>query len=148
MKNKLILLFVIVLGLMLVAFVSLKLPNQTKTQTQQKSNDSISYQSQTDEKGEVVVEAVPTKLSSKENSEFTVKFTTHSVDLNYDLKNIASLTDDKGNEYKALSWTGGKGGHHLSGTLIFPRLLKKASSVTLKISGIDNTDRVFSWDLK
>ena len=150
MKNKFVLLFVLLLGLTTIVFVILQFTNQTKinNQIQEKSKSSVSYQLLTDEKGEVVVEALPTKLSRKENSAFTIKFTTHSVDLNYDLKNIAILTDDKGNQYKALSWTGGKGGHHISGTLTFAKLSQEASAVTLTIPGIDNTDRVFSWDLK
>ena len=150
MKNKLVLLFAIILGLGIISFVILKFPNQTKigkSQVEQKNNSSIWYKPRTDEKGEVVVEAVPTKLSTKENSEFIVKFTTHSVDLNYDLENIAILTDDKGNQYKSISWTGGKGGHHIEGTLTFSKLSQDASAVTLTIPGIDNQDRIFEWEL-
>lgn len=148
MRYKLILLFLI--GLIIIAFISLQLISRTKTNSQilEKSNISVSYQSQIDEKGAVIVEALPTKLSPEENSEFTIKFTTHSVDLNYDFKNISTLIDDKGRKYKPLSWTGGKGGHHIAGTLTFAKLSKEASSVTLTIPGIDKIDRVFTWDLK
>ena len=149
MKNKSVLLFVILLGIGIIIFVSLKLPNQTKipTQIQQKSNSSVLYQQQTDEKGSVVVEATPISLTSKKNASFTVSLTTHSGDLNYDVVAIAKLTDNKGNTYNPISWTGGKGGHHIEGTLTFSKLSQEASAVTLTIPGIDNQDRVFEWKL-
>ena len=80
MRNKLILLLVIVLGIGIIAFISLKFSNQAKTltQIQQKSNNSASYQSQTNEKGSVIVEATPLLLTSGEDASFTVTFTTHS----------------------------------------------------------------------
>src|SRR3972149_2773217 len=98
MKIKLILLLVIVLGIGITAFVFFNLPDQTKTeiQTQQKSNNSVLYEKQTDEKVAVVVEATPISLMSEKNVSFTVTFTTHSGDLNYDIADIAKLTDDKG----------------------------------------------------
>ncbi len=145
MKNKLILLFVLIFGIVIILVVGLRFFEPTLSPD--KSNTNTVYQSQTNEKGAVVVEVLPTKLSSKENAEFTLEFTTHSVDLGYDIKAIALLTDDKDNTYKALSWTGGKGGHHISGTLTFAKLSQEASAVTLTIPGIDNFDRVFEWKL-
>jgi len=149
MRNKLILLLVIVLGIGIIAFISLKFSNQAKTltQIQQKSNNSASYQSQTNEKGSVIVEVTPLLLTSGKDASFTVTFTTHSGDLNYDIAAISKLTDNKGKEYDPISWTGGKGGHHLEGTLIFSKLSQDASSVTLTIPGIDNQDRIFKWRL-
>ncbi len=148
MKFKIVLLFLI--GLIIAAFVGLQLISRAKTnsQIQEKNNISVSYQSQTDEKGEVVVEATPINLSPKGNVSFDIKFTTHSVDLDYDIKETALLIDDKENEHKALSWTGGKGGHHILGILTFSKLSEEATSVQLMIPGIDNKDRVFTWDLK
>lgn len=150
MKNKLTLLLALVISLGIIVFVVLRLPNQTKTQTQiqQKSNSSVSYQPQINEKGSVVVEATPLSLSAKDNVSFSVTLTTHSGDLDYDLLAISKLTDNKGNVYSPLSWTGGRGGHHISGKLTFPKLSQGALSVILTISKIDNQDRVFIWDLK
>lgn len=149
MKNKLILLFAILLGLTIIIFVILQFANQTKTnnQIQENSNINVSYQTQTDEKGSVVAEATPILLKSGGNASFIVKFTTHSVDLNYDIAAIAKLTDDKDNVYKPLSWTGGSDGHHIEGELTFPKLSQDASSVKLTIPGIDNQDRIFEWKL-
>ena len=147
MKNKIVLLFLI--GLIIVVFVGLQLISRTKTnsQIQQKSNSSVLYKQQIDEKGSVVVEVTPISLASENNTSFTLSFTTHSGDLNYDVVAIAKLTDNKGNTYNPISWTGGKGGHHIEGTLTFPKLSQEASTVTLTIPGIDNQDRVFEWKL-
>ena len=77
-----------------------------------------------------------------------IKFDTHSVELNYDVAKIAQLTDDTGNIYTPVSWTGGKGGHHVEGILAFPTIANSAKKVTLTIPHIDNKDRIFNWDLK
>lgn len=147
MKNKIVLLFLI--GLIIVVFVGLQLISRTKTnsQIQQKNNSSVLYQQQIDEKGSVVVEVTPISLASENNTSFTLSFTTHSGDLNYDIVAISKLADNKGNTYKPISWTGGKGGHHISGTLTFAKLSQEASAVTLTIPGIDKIDRVFEWKL-
>ena len=149
MKNKLVLLFLIILGIGIIVLISLKFFNQTKTQTkiQQKDSNVISYQSQTDEKASVTIEATPLLLRGGDKTSFTVIFTTHSGDLNYDIVATSKLSDEKGNTYKALSWTGGKGGHHLSGVLSFPSISKEVKSVTLTIPQIDNKDRIFEWKL-
>lgn len=145
-NNKLVL-SLLIFALIIIASVGLQLSSQTKQTPIQELKSAASYRTQTSEKGEVVVEVVPTKLSSKENSEFIIRLSTHSVDLSYDIKNIASLTDDKSKVYKPISWTGEKGGHHIEGTLVFPKLSQDAMSVTLKIPGIGSQDRIFEWRL-
>lgn len=107
---------------------------------------TLAYQTQINEKGEVGVAVTPL-LFSKDSSKFTVVLTTHSVELDYDLKEISILTDDQKNDYKALSWSGGKGGHHLEGTLVFPNISKDAKAVKLTFKKIDSVDRVFSWKI-
>lgn len=123
---------------------------------QQKPNKGIperkiileqSYQTLTDEKGEVTVAATPKILEAGKNAQFELKFNTHSVDLDYDLLKISRLSDNKGNIYEPLSWSGGKGGHHIEGTLTFPVLAGKSESVKLIINRIDNNDREFIWKL-
>lgn len=148
--DKLGLLYVGILFLGVIAFIVLRLPNQTKNQTpiQQKSSTNVSYQSQTDEKGAVIVEVTPLSLTRGENASFTVTLTTHSGEPVYDILATSRLTDDKGNTYKALSWTGGEGGHHVSGLLTFSNLSPQAKSVTLTIPGIDKQDRIFEWEFK
>ncbi len=145
MKNKLVLFLVLILGIVIILAVGLR--SFGPAPASNKSNTNTVSKAQTNEKGSVVVEAVPLSLSVKDNASFTVSLTTHSGDINYDLLAISKLTDDKGNTYRALSWTGEKGGHHISGTLTFPKLSQDASAVTLTIPGIDNQDRVFKWKL-
>lgn len=149
MKNKLILLFIILLGLTVVVFASLQLNSRTKTQsqTQEKSDRTVLYGTQTNEKGSVIVEAIPISLTRGKNASFTLTFTTHTGDLSYDIGTIAKLTDNKGNIYNPVSWTGGKGGHHIEGILTFPAIAESTQKLTLTVPGIDNQDRVFEWKL-
>ncbi len=52
---------------------------------------------------------------------FAVAMNTHSVDLDgYDLAQLATLHTDQGVEVLPLSWDAPRGGHHRSGTLVFP----------------------------
>ncbi len=146
MKFKAILLFVIILGIVIILVVGFR--SFAPTLSPNKSNTNTVYQSQTNEKGAIVVEATPLSLTRRDNTSFTITFTTHSGNPVYDIATTSKLTDDKGNTYKALSWTGGKGGHHVSGILTFPPISKEAKFVTLTIPQIDNFDRVFSWDLE
>lgn len=112
----------------------------------QKPAKTLTYQTQINEEGEVGVSVTPL-LFSKDSSKFSVVLTTHSVELDYDLKEISVLADDQKNEYRAISWDGGKGGHHLKGTLIFPAFAKNTRVVKLTIKKIDSVDRVFEWNL-
>jgi len=105
------------------------------------------YKTKINEEGNVVVEVTPINLSENEEVKFNVILETHSIDLNKDLKEISLLIDEKGNEYKAKTWTGGIGGHHLSGDLIFPPLKKDVKSVKLVIKGIEDIERIFEWEL-
>ena len=92
--------------------------------------------------GAVSVEVTPTSAGS-----FEVVLNTHSVDLDFDLTKAMSLSDDLGNVYSPISWSGGKGGHHLTGSVVFGDILKKARKVTLTISEIESPTLSFSWDL-
>lgn len=115
--------------------------NTQPTQTENK------YKTQTNSEGEVTVEVTPISLSKDSNVQFKMVLNTHSVALDKDLKEVSILTDDNGQEYKPISWSGGVGGHHLEGILIFPPLSKETKSVKLTISGIANVNRVFEWIL-
>lgn len=112
----------------------------------QKPAKTLSYQTQTNEEGEVGVSVTPL-LFSKDLSKFSMVLTTHSVELDYDLKEISVLADDQKNVYRALSWDGGRGGHHLKGTLIFPAFAKNTKAVKLVIRGIEGVDRSFEWEM-
>lgn len=84
----------------------------------------------------------------KERLAFDVVMDTHSVDLdNYDLKSLAVLRDDQGNEYRPVSWESAPGGHHRSGRLSFPSQ-SQAQSVELIIRDVANVkQRTFRWQL-
>ena len=72
---------------------------------------------------------------------------THSVELDYDYSQIASLIDDQGNSYRVVSWNGGRSGHHLEGKLNFEALRENINKVTLILSGIDNQTHNLTWDI-
>lgn len=110
------------------------------------SAKTLSYQTQTNEEGEVGITVTPL-LFSKDSTKFSVVLTTHSAELDYDLKEISVLADDQNNEYRAISWDGGRGGHHLKGTLVFPKISKNAKAVKFTIKKIDSVDRVFEWEI-
>lgn len=115
-----------------------------------KDNDQIQqkiYQTQTNEQNDVSVEVTPISLETNSLVKFKVVLDTHILELDYDLMKISKLTDDKGQIYNPISWSGGSGGHHLSGELIFPAVPDKAKSLELTISNIEGVDRMFRWDL-
>src|SRR3970282_1973076 len=80
------------------------------------SQEKKSFESKTDNQGEVTVEVTPKNVSTRSETTFQVTLNTHSVALDLDLVKISKLIDDQGNTYQPLSWDGGSGGHHLSGT--------------------------------
>lgn len=141
---------VLVLGLAVVVIRGTESPQKNQsvpTKTQEQEQKLNKYKTQTNSEGEVSVEINPLSLSSKEDVRFNIVLNTHSVALEKDLKNTSVLVDDKGNEYKPISWDGGTGGHHLEGILIFPKLLENAKSAKLTIRGIADINRNFEWEL-
>jgi hypothetical protein len=86
--------------------------------------------------------------------EFQVSMNTHSVDLSMDLADLSTLSTDTGVSLQALKWDAVPGGHHVSGTLIFPSaqggnsILDGANKLTLTIVNVDIPSRVFEWELR
>ncbi len=84
---------------------------------------------------------------------FDISLDTHSGDLDgYDLKELALLRDDAGNEYRPTSWGSPPGGHHRSGKLTFAPLSPESATstkyielVVRNVAGIE--ERVLRWDL-
>ena len=108
-----------------------------------------------DEQGAVVFEVTPLNLGTPADAlEFDVAMNTHSVDLSMDLAALSTLSTDTGVTVQASKWDAVPGGHHVSGTLIFPSaqdgksILEGASKLTLTIVSVDATSRVFEWELK
>ncbi len=98
----------------------------------------------------VDVEVKPQEVSFAEPLKFDIAFNTHQVSLNFDVAKISSLKDDKGTVYKPLRWEGAPpGGHHRSGTLIFPKLAEGTKAITLTLKNIAKVpERKFTWKLE
>jgi hypothetical protein len=108
-----------------------------------------------DEQGAVVFEVTPLNLGTPADTlQFQVSMNTHSVDLSMDLAVLSTLSTDTDVSLQALKWDAVPGGHHVSGTLIFPStqdgqsILESASKLTLTIDNVDAPSRVFEWELK
>lgn len=109
----------------------------------------------TDQQGAIIVEVTPLDLGTPaENLEFDIVLNTHSVDLSMDLATLSTLTTDTGANIQAMYWDAPRGGHHVSGTLIFPSMqeggsiLEGATKLALTIVDLDVPSRVFEWDLR
>ncbi|MBU1017159.1 hypothetical protein KJ678_03310 [Patescibacteria group bacterium] len=95
------------------------------------------------------IDVTPIDFSPGKLIQFEIAFNTHQGNLDLDLTQQSVLIDDFGNTYLPLEWQGGRGGHHLSGKLIFPPL--KSTTKTLKLA-INNVygikERIFEWGLE
>lgn len=137
----------IVLGLIFRAY------SPTSSSRQATTNNTPSaltpYETKDNAGGNVTVSVTPLSLKPGLPASFDVSFETHSVDLAFDVAQIASLTDNMGTTYTPL-WEGSPpGGHHRSGTLRFAPDLSKATSLSLSfrdVAGIPT--RVFNWEVQ
>lgn len=107
-----------------------------------------------DAQGAVTVTVTPLNLdASADTLEFEIVMNTHSVDLSMDLATLSTLTTDTGITVQAALWDAPRGGHHVTGKLIFPAtkdgelILKDAAKITLTIVNLDAPSRVFEWEL-
>lgn len=107
-----------------------------------------------DEQGAVIVSVEPTNLDNpSETLDFQIGMNTHSVELDMDLSQLATLTTDTGKTLQPSGWEGGRGGHHVTGVLSFPvdvesPPLEGVSTLTLTIREVDVPERVFTWQLE
>ncbi|MGA2765588.1 MAG: hypothetical protein ABSG17_19745 [Spirochaetia bacterium] len=78
---------------------------------------------------------------------FKVELNTHSFPLAFDIAKIALLSDGKDLIEPASAWSGGKGGHHISGTLSFPAAsLRDSETIILSLTGAGGgEDLSFVW---
>jgi len=99
--------------------------------------------------GEVDIKVTPLVLKAGEKPQFEIEFNTHSIELDFNISQIASLTNDNGNAYTSSTWEGSPpGGHHREGTLTFSESLKETKSITLALLNISNVaKREFTWSL-
>ena len=148
--NKLLIIIIIIFsGLILFNIFNNKTEDKVIINSE-KSIDIIEnkYTSQSDEQARVTVEIIPTALGVNESKNiFDVSFNTHSVEMDYDFSKVIVLKDDLGNIYEALEWTGGRGGHHVSGEIIFSAIDAQASNIEIDVLGVGGVDRNFKWNL-
>ena len=104
---------------------------------------------QTNDEAMVTVVVTPLNLDDQSAAtlDFEVALNTHSVDLGYDLTQIATLSNDAGEKVKPTRWDGpAGGGHHRAGTLSFPQLRQRGQTLTLTLRGVaDVPERKFTW---
>lgn len=153
MKRKLFFIFSIVV----LSFVAIKLfGGNTEKKVLGKANETevinqvtktSNLEPQLVEMGAVTVKLTPVQLEPNKEVVFNLELNTHSVELAYDYTKIMKMYDQSGNNYLVKEWTGGNGGHHLSGQLIFEGLKDGVNSVILDIEEIDDQSSSFSWDL-
>ncbi|MBA3074274.1 MAG: hypothetical protein FP831_11795 [Anaerolineae bacterium] len=108
---------------------------------------------QTDMQGLITVEITPENLEKLDENSiiFDVSLDTHSINLSMDLAQLSTLTTDTGKVIQATTWDATRGGHHVSGKLIFntvvdgKNLLDGVKGFTITITGLDVPSRQFSW---
>lgn len=107
-----------------------------------------------DTQGAVEVTVTPLDWSSGPVTlDFDVAMNTHSVELVFDLAELATLTTDTGLTLQPVKWDAPSGGHHVEGTLSFPAqldgksVLEGVHQLTLAIEDVDTAERTFTWEL-
>jgi len=152
-KTIIILLIVVLIGGFLIFYQNRSRGIEQKTsgtnQINQQTNIELKWETKTDEQANITVTVTPIDiLSQSKEWKFDVVMNTHSVELDQDMTKIAVLVDDQDKEYKPFNWEGPVGGHHREGVLIFNQIVPIPKSVELKISGIGDVVRSFTWQLK
>jgi hypothetical protein len=108
-------------------------------------------QKKTAEKGGVSVSVIPLNLAEGATAtiDFQLVMDTHSGALPSDMISFAKLVGEGGVETPPFAWNGGRGGHHLSGTLSFPAVIRKeGGSLTLILKSVDGrNDMRFEWEV-
>lgn len=118
-----------------------------------KPSGAVEPIAQSNEGGGVTVKVTPLNLSdaTADTLEFEVVLDTHTVELNYDIAQLAILRDNLGNEYAPAAWTTTEsGGHHVSGKLSFADrstlLQSGVTELTLDVTNIAGVaSRPFTW---
>lgn len=108
---------------------------------------------QINEAGQITVKA--TWQGPDAGPVFAIVMDTHAVDLDgYDLRRLAVLRIDNGQEIPPTGWDAPKGGHHRAGTLTFPTtaadgtppITANTRTIELIIRDVgDVPERTFTW---
>ena len=102
------------------------------------------------EGGSVTIKVKPLNLGSGGATlEFDVVMDTHSVELNFDLKQLTVLKTDTGAEVKPSAYQIGSG-HHVESKLSFPAdKIGGARMLTLILKNVSGVaERTFTWNLQ
>jgi len=122
-------------------------PNVTQTDSET-ATTSQKFDSRIDDQANVTVTVTPIQLARDSDEwKFNVVMDTHSVELDQNMLDVAVLIDDQGTRYPPLNWDGPTGGHHREGVLTFGKMTTTSKKVELKISGIGDVIRNFTWQL-
>ncbi len=100
------------------------------------------------EAGGVTAKATPLNPGDEKapTLDFAIVMDTHAGSLPLDVAKIATAHGPSGAVIPAAAWKGGKGGHHLTGTLSFPSgSLRSAAPLTLTLRGEDGGSLAFVW---
>jgi hypothetical protein len=97
--------------------------------------------------GEIEIEVVPKSITPGKEMVFTLTLDNHIIDLDYDLVQMTVAVDQSGRIYTPVDWTGGRGGHHLTGDLVFAELSQEARQIGLNIRSINNQNVLFDWEI-
>lgn len=108
------------------------------------------------EGGGVTVKVAPLTLTTEDAAtlDFALSLDTHTVELNYDLAQLAVLTDNLGNEYTPAAWTPEKSdGHHVGGLLSFGDratiLQDGVTELALNVKDVAGVaERQFTWTIE
>ncbi|MBI2939222.1 MAG: hypothetical protein HYY04_02195 [Chloroflexi bacterium] len=119
------------------------------------SSDASDATTRVSDGGQVMVKV--TWPGAGDPLQFAVEMDSHAVDLDgYDLRLLAVLRTDQGQEARPSTWDAPKGGHHRSGALTFsavtaddsPLVGPNTRSVELLIRDVAGVpERVFRWAL-
>jgi len=151
MKNTVVTILSIVafVGGFLALFLSGPVEKKTSVTNQaiQQTNIKQNWESKTDEQLAITVIVTPVDILSQSNEwKFDIVMDNHTIELDQDLVKNTILVDDQGKVYKPLRWEGSEaGGHHREGILVFETINPNPKSIELKISGIGDIIRNFSW---
>ena len=113
----------------------------------EENKENVALEIKFSKEGDVEISVLP-KISGNE-VEFKITMDTHSVNLTYDIIELAELTDERGRTRKASGWDGdSSGGHHREGVLKFDLPSPAPKSFILKIRNVSGVkERVFKWGL-
>ena len=140
----------VLVGAFIVFYNSKPVPSPAQSSLSTEETQA-KWESKTDDQGSVTVTVTPVAIDlSSQTTEwkFDIVLNTHSVELNQDLTEVATIVDDAGKEYKPLRWEGAEaGGHHREGMLVFAPINPYPRYLKLIIKSVGDVERLFSWTL-